>query len=375
MAIMDDSGWTIDPANLREVVTDQAVAEASLARASELDRPFWLRILGRLPEAAAETQAMLARPTLGNDPWPLLLHKSDIVRWLGEAEQAAIVLESAWPQARSRSRQGQAMHQLGLCWWEWGDLDAAARCFQLAVTLREPFDSPAEVEWSRQGLTRVREQCNVAVIVLAGGAGRRMGAGRATKTEARLAGWPLLDHVLLAAAAARRRIVVGPRPPRVVLGSPEFCREDPPGGGPVAAIAAGLATLAPDPGDTVLLFAADLPFIGRGVEQLRQAVTFGHRDAAAFVDISGKINYLAASWRAGPLMRAVSALGDPTGLPVRALYEHADATYLPDFDALSVDCDTVGDLASASQRIKLHSPGRLPTELLAWPRLELYCPS
>ena len=82
------------------------------------------------------------------------------------------------------------------------------------------------------------------VIVLAGGTSRRLG-GRdgVDKLVLPVAGRPLLDHVLLACRSARRVIVVGP--PRPVLAGDEaggqapyeliWCREDPPGQGPLAA--------------------------------------------------------------------------------------------------------------------------------------------
>src|SRR4029079_9730524 len=79
-------------------------------------------------------------------------------------------------------------------------------------------------------------------VVLAGGRGRRLGGP--SKPEVVVGGRALLDHALAAVAAADRVVVVGPsglaRPgiPRVL--------EDPPDGGPVAGLAAGLAYLAPD---------------------------------------------------------------------------------------------------------------------------------
>lgn len=81
-----------------------------------------------------------------------------------------------------------------------------------------------------------------AAVVLAGGAARRMGG--VDKPALPVGGRPMRDRVLAAVADAAPRVLVGPAgavPPGV-----RVTREDPPGGGPVAAAAAGLALL--DPG-------------------------------------------------------------------------------------------------------------------------------
>ncbi|MGC5384037.1 molybdenum cofactor guanylyltransferase [Micromonospora chalcea] len=107
-----------------------------------------------------------------------------------------------------------------------------------------------------------------AAVVLAGGAARRMGG--VDKPARPVGGRPMLHRVLAAVADADQRIVVGPSGP--VPGGVRTTREEPPGGGPVAAIAAGLALL--DPGTTtVALLAADLPLLtAAAVTELRRAL-------------------------------------------------------------------------------------------------------
>ncbi|MGH3716364.1 MAG: molybdenum cofactor guanylyltransferase, partial [Micromonosporaceae bacterium] len=121
-------------------------------------------------------------------------------------------------------------------------------------------------------------------IVLAGGGARRLGG--ADKPGLSLGGRPLLHRVLDAVADAYPRIVVGP--PRPVPEGVLTTREEPPGGGPVAALAAGLALLdsvAPGPdGDVALVavLAGDLPFLRpEAVGALRAAAT---GDAALYTD-------------------------------------------------------------------------------------------
>ncbi|TFB83772.1 hypothetical protein E3O44_18130 [Cryobacterium algoricola] len=86
----------------------------------------------------------------------------------------------------------------------------------------------------------------IDLIVLAGGRGSRLGG--AVKPAVEVAGRTLLSRVLDARTLARRVVIVGPVSARVAAG-PEasgvlWALEDPPFGGPVAGIAAGLAALA-----------------------------------------------------------------------------------------------------------------------------------
>ncbi|WP_330439343.1 NTP transferase domain-containing protein [Micromonospora sp. NBC_00821] len=97
-----------------------------------------------------------------------------------------------------------------------------------------------------------------AAVVLAGGAARRMGG--LDKPALPVGGRPMRDRVLAAVSDATPRVLVGAADavPAGVL----VVREDPPGGGPVAAAAAGLALLDPDV-TVVALLAADLPLLTR----------------------------------------------------------------------------------------------------------------
>ncbi|MDI3420977.1 DUF6457 domain-containing protein [Streptomyces luteolus] len=98
-------------------------------------------------------------------------------------------------------------------------------------------------------------------VVLAGGAARRLGG--ADKPGVRVGGRSLLDRVLAACADADTTVVVAERRPtaRPVL----WAREEPPGGGPLAALGAGLSRTT---ADTVLVLSADLPFLGEGTVRL-----------------------------------------------------------------------------------------------------------
>ena len=96
-----------------------------------------------------------------------------------------------------------------------------------------------------------------AAVILAGGQGRRLG-GR-DKPALLVGGRTLLD-VALDAVSGGPTVVVGSAPGSA--GRVFGVAEDPPGGGPAAAVAAGFAALPALPGAAmVAVLAADLPGI------------------------------------------------------------------------------------------------------------------
>ena len=176
-------------------------------------------------------------------------------------------------------------------------------------------------------------------VVLAGGAAARLGG--ADKPELDLGGRPLLAHVLEAVAAAQRRVVVGP--PRNVPPGVLLCRESPPGGGPVAALAAGMVHTS---ARSVVVLAADLPWIGPAVERLLAGLEAGNVEAAILVDQNGRLNPLAAAWRRSTLLAALTR-EPPSGRAMRQLLDGVPLVLITDEDGWSLDCDTQADLDRA----------------------------
>ncbi|MGY5008083.1 NTP transferase domain-containing protein [Streptomyces sp. 900105755] len=189
-------------------------------------------------------------------------------------------------------------------------------------------------------------------IVLAGGAARRLGG--ADKPAVRVGGRPLLDRVLAACAGARRTVVVAA--PRPTSRPVHWTREEPPGGGPVAALDAGLRHIT---ADRAVVLSADLPFLEEAtVERLLAALHTTAADGALLTDADGRDQPLVAAYRTTALRHALAVLaGDGgnglTGLPLRRLTAALHLTRVPD-PLASFDCDTWDDIADARARIREH---------------------
>jgi len=179
--------------------------------------------------------------------------------------------------------------------------------------------------------------------VLAGGAASRLDG--ASKPDEPVGGRTMLERVVAAVGQAEPLVVVGPHRDGVAPYA-VWCREEPPGGGPVAAVAAGLPVVdAP----TTLVLAADLPFIGPAVPRLLEALGDEAAEVALLVT-AGRANYLAAAWRTEALRARLNDLGDPAGRSMRGLYENAAAVEVPDPGHWGDDCDTWADLEAARHR-------------------------
>jgi molybdopterin-guanine dinucleotide biosynthesis protein A len=135
-------------------------------------------------------------------------------------------------------------------------------------------------------------------VVLAGGQGRRMGIE--AKSLLTVGGRPMIAASLAALAGAERTVVVGPGGQVI---------ESPPGGGPVAALAAGLTRVT---APVVVVLAADLPFVTSVTVELLVA-----RVPAVAVDTAGRPQFLLAAYRTTALQRALP--DQPDGVAMRAV--------------------------------------------------------
>ncbi|MCZ4611612.1 NTP transferase domain-containing protein [Streptomyces sp. Lzd4kr] len=202
-----------------------------------------------------------------------------------------------------------------------------------------------------QGAAAAGQDVAHDAVVLAGGAARRLGG--ADKPAVSGGGRPLLDRVLAACADARTTVVVAD--PRPTARPVTWAREDPPGGGPLAALDAGIRHTTAESG---LVLSADLPFLDEDtVRRLLAALRTGGADGALLTDADGRDQPLVAAYRASALRRELAALahehGRLSGLPLRRLTGALDLTRVPD-PVASFDCDTWDDIATARARIREH---------------------
>ena len=178
---------------------------------------------------------------------------------------------------------------------------------------------------------------SLAAIVIAGGAARRFGADKLALRDAE--GRSLLEVTVAGVAeVAEPVIVVGPERTgfrqldeaattsslvqlaETADGSRSlvWTREDPPGGGPCAALISGLACV-PDEATHVAVLAGDAPLGGMAVTALRQVID----DAAVAVvtDGSGREQPMTAVYAVPALKAAVAAYGDGRDMSIRQVLD------------------------------------------------------
>jgi molybdopterin-guanine dinucleotide biosynthesis protein A len=189
-------------------------------------------------------------------------------------------------------------------------------------------------------------------VVLAGGGARRLGG--LDKPAQEVGGASLLDRVLAATADAQRTVVVGPE--RVTARQVLWTAEEPAGGGPVAALAAGLALVT---AAWVVLLAADLPFVvAATVYALLDALVSSDgagpagSDGALLVDDSGRDQLLVGVWRTAALRAALPDVvnGARLGLVLGGLDAvRVSVPTVAGKPAPWTDCDTDEDLRRARE--------------------------
>lgn len=213
------------------------------------------------------------------------------------------------------------------------------------------------------------------VLILAGGEARRLHG--ADKPMLEVGGKALLDRVIDACAAltgvgsAGEILVVGP--PRTTERDVRWVREEPPGGGPVAAIAAGLGAL-PETGGRwhrwVGVFAADLPFLtAEAVHSLWTAAAKVETacDGAVAVDAEGREQWLAAVYRRDALRSKIAEYGNDGvhGVSMRRLVRDLRLLRITQTGNAVLDCDTWEDVDAArriagdTSRSRTGDPGLL----------------
>lgn len=199
-------------------------------------------------------------------------------------------------------------------------------------------------------------------VILAGGRSARLGG--VPKQGLTYDGETLLRRSVAAAGGARAVVVVGPDVGQNPAGTLS-CREDPPFGGPAAAIAAGLAALEKAEGSQpplTLVLACDMPNIGQAVAALREGLLASGEAAAGggvmAVSEDGRRQPLAGFYSTAALQRSAAELaakGELTNASVRALLASLDVKPVAVPAGSTADVDTWDDAAA----LGVANPGSL----------------
>jgi molybdopterin-guanine dinucleotide biosynthesis protein A len=189
-------------------------------------------------------------------------------------------------------------------------------------------------------------------IVLAGGTGRRLDG--VDKADLDMAGATLLERAVESVASADRVVVVAnprPFPSRVV-----WTHEQPPGTGPVAAIAAGLAKVR---ASVVVVVACDMPMLTmETIQRLRSTLDASEpADATMLMDDNGRRQLLAGAYRRHALTTALHTLGDPQNRSMRALVATMRIVDVASVGAETLDCDTWDDVRRSQAMLRRGDEG------------------
>lgn len=170
--------------------------------------------------------------------------------------------------------------------------------------------------WQVADTIEDRTRARWDAIVLAGGQSTRLGG--ADKAGLHAGPRTLLQVTLDAISGAERVVVVGDKPEAAAGEGIVVVCEDPPGGGPAAAIGAGLADVS---APVTVVLACDMPRVGEVVPVLLRALEGVDASVQSVVARDGdRTQYLAAAHRTVALRDRTAALAPLADRSVRQLY-------------------------------------------------------
>jgi len=175
-------------------------------------------------------------------------------------------------------------------------------------------------------------------VVLAGGRARRMGSE--DKLSLDVGGRSLLSRAVEAVAGAGRIVIVGPRRALDTDIDVAWCREQPEGSGPAAALRTGLDRVC---AELVVVVAGDHPFLDAST--LARLVDGVYEDGAVAVDSRSQPQWLCSAWRTAALRTAALAPNESLRVALGALRWRP----VPVDERVTVDCDTPEDLRRARE--------------------------
>ena len=124
----------------------------------------------------------------------------------------------------------------------------------------------------------------------------------------------LLSHIVSDLPLGMEILIVGPEN-RELFGDLRFVQENPPGGGPVAALSAGVKLIETE---FVAVIATDMPFAVRVINNLMNFLDSAG-DGVIPRDGEGVDQTLCAIYRTAPLRQALAKIGTPEGRSMRSL--------------------------------------------------------
>ncbi|MBL7285704.1 molybdenum cofactor guanylyltransferase [Corynebacterium godavarianum] len=182
----------------------------------------------------------------------------------------------------------------------------------------------------------------------------------AEKAQIKLDGQRLVDHVIATLPHGAEVVVVSPFP--LGLHGVSQVAEDPPFGGPVAGIAAGLGALETD---LVGVLAVDAPRSGALLPRLVRTLIDEETDVAAVEAEDGYLQPLCAVWHRTALLRALERAG-ASGVAAKRLFDAPTQVTRVPGDGREQDYDTPEELGAlgvvefgpthASNQSSKHSP-------------------
>ncbi len=183
---------------------------------------------------------------------------------------------------------------------------------------------------------------SLSAMILTGGSSTRFGSD---KSQAKLGVISLIENLLLTLPLEIEIVIVGPELENSAR-QVKYTQEHPLGGGPVAAIEAGLKLI---DSEFVAIIATDMPFASQILAVLRENLP-ETEDATIPLDPAGIRQPLCALYRRDALARAVTELGNTQGQSVRNLIQILTVRELrldPVLQRILLDIDTPADLERA----------------------------
>jgi len=198
---------------------------------------------------------------------------------------------------------------------------------------------------------------SLSVMILTGGTSKRFGSD---KSEALIDGRALIDHLIGQIPTGLPTVIVGPD--RDSYGAEiQVVQESPALGGPVSAIAAGVALVKTE---LVAIFATDMPFGPLLIPNLLAALDLAC-DAVVPIDDGGFVQPLGAIYRVNSLLKALESFETVTGESMRNLLSYLKVVKIPIDDSIAhflIDIDTQADLRKAVSLNKEMNPRLISRE-------------